>query len=133
MDSGEQYAMIVLVQLMLMLPVVNWDIQTILVMSTHQFSKFHEFIMMLLDCYVLNKNHILNGPFYIFNGSGHCRCLLRVFLVMDPVLNQFGWTMLDVQVHLLFVLVIVRVVHHLSIITVVIMRMSLWNVVSKMD
>ena len=88
---------------------------------------------MLLDCYVLNKNYILNGPFYTFDGSGHCRCLLRVFLVMDPVLNLSGWTMLDVQVHLLFVLLIVRVVHHLSIITVVIVRMSLWNVVSKMD
>ena len=43
---------------------------------------------------------------------------------MDPVLNQFGWTMLDVPVHLLFVLLIVRVVHHLSITTAVIVRMS---------
>ena len=55
-------------------------------MSTHQFSKFHEFIMMLLDCYVLNKNHILNGLFYIFDGSWHCRCLLRV-LILDILLN----------------------------------------------
>ena len=50
---------------------------------------------------------------------------------MDPVLCQFGWTMLDVPVHLLVVLLIVRVVHHLSIITVVIVRMSLWNVVNN--
>ena len=50
---------------------------------------------------------------------------------MDPVLNLSGWTMLDVLVHLLVVLLIVRVVHHLSIITVVIVRMSLWNVVSS--
>ena len=53
------------------------------------------------------------------------------FLVMDPVLCQFGWTMLDVQVHLLVVLLIVRVVHHLSIMTVIIVRMSLWNVVNN--
>ena len=57
----------------------------------------------------------------------HC----HVFLVMDPVLNLSGWTMLDVLVHLLVVLLIVRVVHHLSIITVVIVKMSLWNVVSS--
>ena len=52
-------------------------------------------------------------------------------LVMDPVLSQFGWTMFDAQVHLLVALLIVRVVHHLNIITVIIVKMSLWSVVSS--
>ena len=52
-------------------------------------------------------------------------------LVMDPFLSQFGWTMFDAQVHLLVALLIVRVVHHLNIITVIIVKMSLWSVVSS--
>ena len=38
--------------------------------------------------------------------------------------------MLDVPIHLLIVLLIVRAVHHLSIITVIIAKMSHWSVVS---
>ena len=50
---------------------------------------------------------------------------------MDRILSQFGWTMFNVLVHLLVVLLIVRAAHHMSIMIVFIMKMSHWNVVSK--
>ena len=50
---------------------------------------------------------------------------------MDPNLSQFGWTMFNVLVQLLVVLLIVRAVHHMSIIIVIIVKMSHWNVVSN--
>ena len=50
--------------------------------------------------------------------------------MLATILNLFGWTMLDVTVHLLNVFPLVRAVHHLSIITALIARMSLWSVVS---
>ena len=50
---------------------------------------------------------------------------------MDPVFSQFGWTMFNAQVHLLVVLLIVRAVHQINIITVIMVRMSLWSVVSS--
>ena len=50
---------------------------------------------------------------------------------MDPVLSQFGWTVFTAQVHLLVALLIVKAVHHLNIITVITVKMSLWSVVSR--
>ena len=50
---------------------------------------------------------------------------------MDPILSQFGWTMFNVLVHLLVVLLIVRTAHHRSIIIVFIPKMFHWNVVSN--
>ena len=50
--------------------------------------------------------------------------------MLATILNLFGWTMLDATVHLLNVFPLVRAVHHLSIITALIARMSLWSVVS---
>ena len=55
------------------------------------------------------------------------------YVVMNPILSQFGWTMFNVLVHLKFVLLIMRAVHHMSIITVFIVKMSHWNVVSKVN
>ena len=51
---------------------------------------------------------------------------------MDHILNQFGWTILNAHIYILSVLMNVRPVHHLNIITVITVKMSLWSVASSL-
>ena len=52
-------------------------------------------------------------------------------VVLALLLCLFGWIVFNVQ-FLTLVLLIVRIVHHLNILIVIIVKMSLWNVVSKL-